>query len=203
MKQESHLTGWQKIHVTNAEHPYMKNWWVPGCTIGYEHTFINQVADFFGGIERGLRCNPTSAVRCTHQKSAMRCCGSPSRSSGSGNGLESAWIFVELVRVAEFRGEQLTRRRVERGPAVERSNVARRFGERRFTRPACLIHVVEERSLSIEFQQTIPLLRIFDAAKSSEFYIDYLGFTLDWEHRFDVTAFIFTSVARLAGVASQ
>ena len=23
-KVESHLTGWQKIHVTNSEHPYMK-----------------------------------------------------------------------------------------------------------------------------------------------------------------------------------
>ncbi len=27
---EGKLTGWRKIHVTNPEHPYMKNWWVPG-----------------------------------------------------------------------------------------------------------------------------------------------------------------------------
>src|ERR1700712_4806428 len=30
----------------------------------------------------------------------------------------------------------------------------------------------------------IPVLRIFDIAKTKEFYIDWLGFTIDWEHRF-------------------
>jgi hypothetical protein len=28
----------------------------------------------------------------------------------------------------------------------------------------------------------IPILRIFDRAKAVEFYVDYLGFTIDWEH---------------------
>ena len=28
----------------------------------------------------------------------------------------------------------------------------------------------------------VPILRIFDRAKAVEFYVDYLGFTLDWEH---------------------
>ena len=28
-----------------------------------------------------------------------------------------------------------------------------------------------------------PILRIFDHAKAVEFYIDWLGFALDWEHR--------------------
>ncbi|MEP6750443.1 MAG: glyoxalase superfamily protein [Bacteroidota bacterium] len=30
----------------------------------------------------------------------------------------------------------------------------------------------------------IPVLRIFDIAKTKEFYIDWLGFIIDWEHRF-------------------
>ncbi len=29
-----------------------------------------------------------------------------------------------------------------------------------------------------------PILRIFDAGKAHEFYIDFLGFTVDFEHRF-------------------
>jgi hypothetical protein len=33
--------------------------------------------------------------------------------------------------------------------------------------------------------QTIPVLRIFDVAKAREFYLDYLGFRPDWEHRFE------------------
>jgi len=57
-KIEDHLPGWQSIHVTNFEHPYMKNWWVPGCTIGYEHTFINQLADFLGSLEGGPKFQP-------------------------------------------------------------------------------------------------------------------------------------------------
>jgi predicted dehydrogenase len=57
-KIESHLTGWQKVHVTNSEHPYMKHWWVPGCTIGYEHTFINALADFLEGLEKKTPAQP-------------------------------------------------------------------------------------------------------------------------------------------------
>ena len=57
-KVDSHLTGWQRVHVTNAEHPYMKHWWVPGCTIGYEHTFVHTVADYLKGIETGQPAQP-------------------------------------------------------------------------------------------------------------------------------------------------
>ncbi len=57
-KIEDHLTGWQRIHVTNFEHPYMKNYWVPGCTIGYEHTFINGLADFLASLEGGPAFQP-------------------------------------------------------------------------------------------------------------------------------------------------
>ena len=33
--------------------------------------------------------------------------------------------------------------------------------------------------------KVIPVLRIFDYAKAVEFYISWLGFTIDWEHRFE------------------
>jgi predicted dehydrogenase len=64
-KIEDHLTGWQRIHVTAGEHPYMKHWWVPGCTIGYEHTFTNMFADFLAGLEGGPKFQPDmrSALR--------------------------------------------------------------------------------------------------------------------------------------------
>jgi predicted dehydrogenase len=57
-KVEDHLTGWRKIHVTNPEHPYMGNYWVPGTTIGYEHTFVNALADFLKGLETGQPAQP-------------------------------------------------------------------------------------------------------------------------------------------------
>ncbi len=57
-KMESHLTGWRKIHTTNSEHPYMSHYWVPGTCIGYEHTFLNALADFVAGIETGKPTQP-------------------------------------------------------------------------------------------------------------------------------------------------
>jgi predicted dehydrogenase len=53
-----HLQGWRTILVTGAEHPYMANWWVPGCVTGYEHTFVNALADFLNCLEKGERARP-------------------------------------------------------------------------------------------------------------------------------------------------
>ena len=53
------LRGWRSIHVTDGDHPYMKNWWVPGLQIGYEHTFVHQVADFLEDLATGKPTSPT------------------------------------------------------------------------------------------------------------------------------------------------
>lgn len=55
---EGRLRGWKSIHVTDGDQPYMKNWWVPGLQIGYEHSFVHQVADFVQGIESGTNAGP-------------------------------------------------------------------------------------------------------------------------------------------------
>jgi predicted dehydrogenase len=39
--------------------PYMKNWWVPGLQIGYEHSFVHQVKDFLEGLSKGEAVSPT------------------------------------------------------------------------------------------------------------------------------------------------
>ena len=36
----------------------------------------------------------------------------------------------------------------------------------------------------MQMHPAIPILRIFSEDKAREFYLDFLGFTLDWEHRF-------------------
>lgn len=53
------VRGWRSIHVTEGEQPYMDKWWVPGLSIGYEHTFVHQVADFLKSLETGEPCSPT------------------------------------------------------------------------------------------------------------------------------------------------
>lgn len=58
-RDESQLRGWRSIHVTDSDHPYMQRWWVPGLQIGYEHTFIHQVADFLQALGEGRQAAPT------------------------------------------------------------------------------------------------------------------------------------------------
>jgi predicted dehydrogenase len=52
------VRGWRSIHVSDSDHPYMGNWWVPGLQIGYEHSFVHQVADFLKGLETGKPALP-------------------------------------------------------------------------------------------------------------------------------------------------
>ena len=56
---DSLIRGWHEVHVTDGDHPYMSHWWVPGLQIGYEHTFVHQVADFLTAFARGEPCAPT------------------------------------------------------------------------------------------------------------------------------------------------
>ncbi len=58
-KDEGQTRGWRSIHITDGDHPYMKHWWVPGLQIGYEHSFVHQVADFFEGLANGKPAGPT------------------------------------------------------------------------------------------------------------------------------------------------
>lgn len=55
---ESATRGWRTVQVWNDEHPYMSHYWVPGCAIGYEHTHIHAIADFFTGIAEGSKLCP-------------------------------------------------------------------------------------------------------------------------------------------------
>lgn len=65
---DSHLRGWRRIHVTNGEHPYMNRYWVPGLVIGYEHSFLNALADFVAGVESGQPTQPDFASALETQK---------------------------------------------------------------------------------------------------------------------------------------
>ena len=38
---------------------------------------------------------------------------------------------------------------------------------------------------AVTFDKAIPILRMFDEAKAREFYLDFLGFSVEFEHRFE------------------
>jgi predicted dehydrogenase len=67
-REESIIRGWHDVHVTDGDMPYMDKWWVPGLQIGYEHTFVHQVADFLEDLSAGRPTSPTFAEALETQK---------------------------------------------------------------------------------------------------------------------------------------
>jgi myo-inositol 2-dehydrogenase/D-chiro-inositol 1-dehydrogenase len=72
-RDEGPLRGWRSIHITDGDHPYMGNWWVPGLQIGYEHSFVHQVADFLKALDGDTPAEPTfaEALRTEHVVDAV------------------------------------------------------------------------------------------------------------------------------------
>jgi catechol 2,3-dioxygenase-like lactoylglutathione lyase family enzyme len=51
-------------------------------------------------------------------------------------------------------------------------------------------------AMTIQFQRAVPIFRIFSLEKAREFYLDFLGFTVDWEHRFETDAPVYMQISR-------
>jgi len=85
---ESIVRGWRSIHVTDRDQPYMNRWWIPGCGIGYEHSFIHQVADFFKSLETGEPCQPTFKDALETQKVCEAVLDSAASKSWKDTGVE-------------------------------------------------------------------------------------------------------------------
>src|SRR5438445_4155451 len=54
----------------------------------------------------------------------------------------------------------------------------------------------KSKPMPLKVLETIPILRIFDVGKAKEFYCGFLGFTVDWEHRFDEKAPVYMQISR-------
>lgn len=50
--------------------------------------------------------------------------------------------------------------------------------------------------VEIALEQAVPIVRIFDVAKAIEFYVGFLGFTVDWEHRYGDNFPLYMQVSR-------
>ncbi len=50
--------------------------------------------------------------------------------------------------------------------------------------------------MSFNVHETIPFLRIFDVEKAKAFYVDFLGFNVDWEHTFEPNFPVYMQVSR-------
>lgn len=49
---------------------------------------------------------------------------------------------------------------------------------------------------AIAFEQAVPIVRIFDVPRAHDFYLGFLGFKVDWEHRFGDQFPLYTQISR-------
>jgi len=49
--------------------------------------------------------------------------------------------------------------------------------------------------MAVDFIRPTPVLRIFSVEKAKEFYVGFLGFAVDWEHRFEANFPLYMQVS--------
>jgi uncharacterized glyoxalase superfamily protein PhnB len=47
----------------------------------------------------------------------------------------------------------------------------------------------------MHFRACVPILRFYDETRTKDFYLGFLGFTLDWEHRFEPDTPLYAQVS--------
>ncbi len=74
--------------------------------------------------------------------------------------------------------------------------VARQFGERNWNVLSARIERDAGGVDRFSLGHAIPIIRIFDETKAREFYLDFLGCGIDWEHRFAPDMPLYCQVSR-------
>tara|TARA_R110001599_G_scaffold43151_4_gene129514 strand:+ start:275 stop:874 length:600 start_codon:yes stop_codon:yes gene_type:complete len=54
----------------------------------------------------------------------------------------------------------------------------------------------EQTPALVKFDKPIPILRMFDEAKAREFYLEFLGFSVEFEHRFEADLPLYLGISR-------
>ena len=79
--------------------------------------------------------------------------------------------------------------------------VAQQLGYKDWNTAAALLpeqtaHAQPATAPAITFDKPIPILRMFDEAKAREFYLDFLGFGVEFEHRFEADLPLYLGLSR-------
>lgn len=105
--------------------------------------------------------------------------------------------FMDSKAMARVMREQLAARGVEIGHSQALEIVARQFGLESWNVLSARIEAAAAtKPGGPAFEQAVPIVRIFDVAKAREFYLGFLGFAVDWQHRFGDDFPLYTQVSR-------
>ncbi|MCO7505810.1 MULTISPECIES: glyoxalase superfamily protein [unclassified Pseudomonas] len=73
--------------------------------------------------------------------------------------------------------------------------VAQQLGHKDWNTASALLAPATSAS-EVCFDKPIPILRMFDEAKAREFYLDFLGFSVEFEHRFEADLPLYLGIVR-------
>jgi uncharacterized glyoxalase superfamily protein PhnB len=110
--------------------------------------------------------------------------------------------FTDAKAMARSLRSALVDKKVELSHGECLDIVARQFGLDNWNVLAAKIDAAdggkqaEAATDAVRLIEAIPILRIFDVAKAKEFYVDFLGFTIDWEHRFGDNFPLYAQISR-------
>jgi uncharacterized glyoxalase superfamily protein PhnB len=99
--------------------------------------------------------------------------------------------FRDAKAMAKSLRQALAHRGVELSHSESLELVAHQFGLDNWNVLAARLN-----DSGVRFQPAVPILRIFSVDKAWEFYREFLGFTLDWEHRFAPELPLYAQVSR-------
>jgi hypothetical protein len=103
--------------------------------------------------------------------------------------------YRDAKAMAKAMREALAARNLDISHSEALEIVARQFGLATWNILSARIEA-EPDADAIVFEQAVPIARIFDVAKAHEFYLSFLGFTVDWEHRYGDNFPLYTQISR-------
>ncbi|AMJ63804.1 glyoxalase superfamily protein [Bosea sp. PAMC 26642] len=111
--------------------------------------------------------------------------------------------FRDAKLMAKSLRETLAARQVALSHSETLEIVARQFGYADWNTASAsfgeyrdVVGEAQSDSSGISLEMGIPILRIFDVGKAQEFYLGFLGFSMDWDHRFGPNFPIYMQVSR-------
>ena len=106
--------------------------------------------------------------------------------------------YRDAKAMAKAMRDALAERQLDLSHSQALEIVARQFGLETWNILSAKIDEAENGAgkTAPAFEQAVPIVRIFDVDKAHEFYLGFLGFTVDWEHRFHDNAPLYTQISR-------
>ncbi len=111
--------------------------------------------------------------------------------------------FRDAKAMAKTLREVMRRREIALSHSESLEIVAAQFGLRDWNILASKIGAAEAYTVEghpsidgVSLDSAVPILRIFAVDKAKEFYLDFLGFSLEWEHRFEANFPLYAQISR-------